>query len=88
MRQRIRAVSRNSARRRPRKAAEYSMRGYIRLRRFLRSHSYPCGNDKMDGALLLKSQRASRIRDAEIYENRRPVLSLSLSLSFTSPRWP
>jgi len=36
----------------------------------------------MDGALLLKSQRASRIRDAEIYENHRPVLvSLSLSLS-------
>jgi len=37
----------------------------------------------MDGALLLKSQRASRIRDAEIYENRRPVLSLSLSLSLS-----
>lgn len=49
-------------------------RGYIRLRRFLRSHSYPCGSDKTDGALLLKSQRASRIRYAEIYENR-PVPS-------------
>ena len=39
-----------------------STRGYIRLRRFLRSHSYPCGNDKTDGALLLKSHRVSRIR--------------------------
>lgn len=62
MRQRIRAVSRNSARQRPRGAPRSSTRGYIRLRRFLRSHSYPCENDKTDGALLLKSHRVSRIR--------------------------
>lgn len=53
-------------------------RGYIRLRRFLRSHSYPCGNDKTDGALLLKSHRVSRIRDAEIYESCHPAFSFSL----------
>lgn len=83
MRQRIRAVSRNSARRgetaRSRRESS-STRGYIRLRRFLRSHSYPCGNDKTDGALLLKSHRVSRIRDAEIYEScRLPAFSFSLS---------
>lgn len=60
---------------------ESSTRGYIRLRRFLRSHSYPCGNDKTDGALLLKSHRVSRIRDAEIYESCRPAFSFSLFLS-------
>lgn len=77
MRQRIRAVSRNSARQRPRRATGRSSTRYIRLRRFLRSHSYPCENDKTDGALLLKSHRVSRIRDAEIYESCRPILLLS-----------
>lgn len=92
MRQRIRAVSRNSARRgetaRSRRESS-STRGYIRLRRFLRSHSYPCGNDKTDGALLLKSHRVSRIRDAEIYEScRLPAFSFSLPPPLPSPSFP
>lgn len=38
--------------------------------------------DKTDGALLLKSHRVSRIRDAEIYESCRPARSPSF---FSSP---
>lgn len=92
MRQRIRAVSGNSARRgetaRSRQESS-STRGYIRLRRFLRSHSYPCGNDKTDGARYFL--RATAFRASGTLKSMRAVvypLSPSLFPPRPSPSFP
>lgn len=48
-----------------------STRKYIRLRRFLRSYSYPCGNDKTNGTPLLKralTPYSAHLSYVEIYE--------------------